>query len=318
MRFVDVAGEHLSVIGLGTWQFGSTDWGYGTEYDDHEAERIVHRALELGINVFDTAEVYGRGRSETILGRALTGDRDRAFIATKFFPFVPLPNTVVAHAVASMARLGVDVLDLYQVHWPHPHAPASLTMRGMRTLQDSGAIRHVGVSNHSLARWRRADAALGRPILSNQVQFNLVQRRPAEKLVPFAAANDRIVMAYSPLAQGMLSGRYTPSNPPTGFRGRNPVNPLASIRNLERSAPLFEALNEVAGRHDATPAQVALAWVISHPNVIAIPGARTVEQLETNAAAADLQLTADDLERLTADDLGLRRGVFGVIETFRS
>lgn len=318
MRFVDVAGEHLSVIGLGAWQFGSTDWGYGAEYDDHEAERIVHRALELGINVFDTAEVYGKGRSETILGRALTGDRDRAFIASKFFPIVPLPNTVVAHAVASMSRLGVDVLDLYQVHWPHPHAPASFTMRGMRTLQDSGAIRHVGVSNHSLARWRRADAALGRPILSNQVQFNLVQRRPAEKLVPFAAANDRMVMAYSPLAQGLLSGRYTPSNPPTGFRGRNPVNPLASVRNLERAAPLFDALNDVAERHGATPAQVALAWVISHPNVIAIPGARTVEQLELNAAVADLHLTEEDLDRLTRDPLGLRRGILGAIEAIRS
>jgi len=305
------------MIGLGTWQFGSREWGYGSAYDNHEAEKIVHRALELGINVFDTAEMYGRGRSEKILGRALSGDREKAFIATKFFPILPLPKTVVSHGHRSRDRLGIDVIDLYQLHWPHPPVPASSTMRGMRTLQDSGVINHVGISNHSLARWRKAETALGRPILSNQVQFNLVNRRAATDLVPFAEANGRIVMAYSPLAQGLLSGKYTSSNPPKGFRSRNPANPLASTRNLERAAPLFEALGDVAGRHGATPAQVALAWVLSHSNVIAIPGARTVEQLEMNAAAGDLELTEDDLERLTSDRLHLRRGVLGAIETLR-
>jgi len=301
MRHLSISGERLSVIGLGTWQFGSEEWGYGAAYNDVEASKIVARALDLGINVFDTAEIYGGGSSETILGRALSGNRDRAFIASKFFPLIPLPGTVVAHGLRSKQRLGIDHIDLYQIHWPHPHAPVSFTMRGMRRLLDLDAIRHVGVSNHSLARWRRAEQALGRPVLSNQVQFNLINRRAATTLVPFARDNDRVVIAYSPLAQGLLSGIYTASNPVAGFRSRNIVNPLSSARNLERAKPLFDALREVAGRHDATPAQVALAWVISHPNVIAIPGARTVEQLELNAAAADLVLTDDDLAHLAVE-----------------
>jgi aryl-alcohol dehydrogenase-like predicted oxidoreductase len=301
MRYLDSAGEHLSLIGLGTWQFGSSEWGYGDEYDNVGALKIVRRALDLGINVFDTAEIYGKGASETILGRALSGNRDHAFVASKFFPVVPLPGTVVAHGLESRRRLGIDQIDLYQVHWPHPHAPESFTMRGMSRLQDLGAIRHVGVSNHSLARWRRAEQALGRQVLSNQVQFNLINRRATADLVPFAQDNARVVIAYSPLAQGLLSGAYTASNPVNGFRRRNIVNPLASVGNLDRAAPLFDALRTIASKHDATPAQVALAWVVSHPNVIAIPGARTVEQLELNAAAADLDLDEEDLDRLRVE-----------------
>lgn len=308
MRYLDVSGERLSVIGLGTWQFGSSEWGYGREYDDVEAGKIVARALDLGINVFDTAEIYGRGASEIILGRALSGHRDRAFVASKFFPIVPLPGTVVSHGLQSRDRLGVDHMDLYQIHWPHPHAPVSFTMRGMRRLLDLGAIRHVGVSNHSLARWRRAERSLGEPVLSNQVQFNLINRQAATSLVPFAKDNGRVVIAYSPLAQGLLSGVYTSSNPITGFRSRNIVNPLSSTRNLERAKPLFDALRDIANSHGATPAQVALAWVISHPNVIAIPGARNVEQLELNAAAADLTLDEDDLDRLSVEPK-LRRAI---------
>jgi aryl-alcohol dehydrogenase-like predicted oxidoreductase len=310
VRYLDVSGERLSVIGLGTWQFGSEEWGYGHEYDDVEAAKIVARALDLGINVFDTAEIYGRGASETILGKALSGHRDRSFVASKFFPLVPLPRTVVTHGLQSRERLGIDHIDLYQVHWPQPHAPASFTMRGMRRLLDLGVIRHVGVSNHSLARWRRAEQALGRPVLSNQVQFNLINRRAATTLVPFARDNGRVVIAYSPLAQGLLSGTYTTSNPVSGFRSRNVVNPLSLARNLERAKPLFDALRDIANRHDATPGQVALAWVISHPNVIAIPGARTVNQLELNAAAADLALDEEDLDRLRIEPK-LRRLVPG-------
>jgi aryl-alcohol dehydrogenase-like predicted oxidoreductase len=312
MRYLDVSGERLSVVGLGTWQFGSTEWGYGHRYDEVEAARIVHRALDLGVNVFDTAEIYGKGASETILGKALSGNRERAFVATKFLPVLPLPGTVVGHGLRSKERLAIDHIDLFQVHWPPPHAPSSFTMRGMRRLRDLGVIRHVGVSNHSLKRWRRAEQALGEPVLSNQVQFNLISRKAATDLVPFAQTNGRIVIAYSPLAQGLLSGNYTASNPVTGFRSRNIVNPLSSARNLVRAKPLFDALRDIASAHGATPAQVALAWVISHPNVIAIPGAHTVQQMELNVAAADLVLTDDDLARLSPEPR-LRRIIPGWI-----
>ncbi len=298
MRYLNVAGESISVIGLGAWQFGSREWGYGPDYDTRVAPDIVERALELGINLFDTAEVYGSGRSEEILGRALTGRRDRAFIATKFMPVLPLPGRVERSARASLVRLGVDRIDLYQQHWPNPIFPMRFPVRGLRRVLDRALARHVGVSNHSLARWQKAERLLGRPILSNQVPFNLVQRRPRRRLVPWAAAHDRIVIAYSPLAQGLLSGKYHPGNPPTGSRARNPLNPLASATNLDRAAGLLEALREIGAGYGATPAQVALAWVISHPSTVAIPGARTAEQVSENAAAADLLLTSDELERL--------------------
>jgi len=297
VRYVECQGARLSAIGLGCWQFGSKEWGYGTDYAEHEAGRIVERALELGINLFDTAEIYGRGQSERILGRALQGHRDGAFIATKVLPVMPLARVVVAHGEGSVRRLGIDKIDLYQIHWPNPAVPLSQQMGGMRELQQRGLVDHVGVSNYSLSRWQSAEAALGGPVMSNQVPFSLVDRRPEASLLPWAAANDRIVMAYSPLAQGFLSGRYDESNVPGGVR-RN--NALFLPDNLRAARPLLDVLRGVAAAHDATPSQVALAWLVRRPNVVAIPGASSVAQLEQNAAAADLELTDDEDARLTA------------------
>ena len=297
MRYVECQGERLSAIGLGCWQFGAKEWGYGTEYADREAAKIVERALELGINLFDTAEVYARGQSERILGRALEGHRDQAFIATKVLPVMPLARVVVQHGEGSLRRLGISTIDLYQLHWPNPVVPLSQQMGGMRELQQRGEVRHVGVSNYSLSRWRAAEAALGGPVMSNQVPYNLVQRKPEVDLVPWAAANDRIVMAYSPLAQGFLSGRYDESNAPGGVRANNS---LFLPDNLRAARPRIDALRAIADARGATPAQVALAWVIRRPNVVAIPGASSVSQLEQNAAAADLELDDEDDGRLTA------------------
>ena len=297
MRFVDVHGNHLSAIGLGTWQFGSKDWGYGSDYADVEAGRILQRALDLGVNVIDTAEIYGRGNSERIVGKALGDRRKDAFVATKVFPIAPTAGWVESHGRKSMDRLGIDVIDLYQVHWPNPVVPISQQMEGMRRLQRAGVITDVGVSNFSLDRWRAAEEALGAPVLSNQVQYSLVARKPDVDLIPYAQTNDRLVIAYSPLGMGLLSGRYTSANPPKGSARLN--NPLFLPENLDRALPLIDAVRAVANAHDATPAQVALAWVISHPNVVAIPGASSVEQLEANIAAADLELTVDEIASLT-------------------
>jgi aryl-alcohol dehydrogenase-like predicted oxidoreductase len=297
MRYVECQGVRLSAIGLGCWQFGAKEWGYGEEYADQEAGRIVARALELGINLFDTAEIYARGQSERILGRALQGHRSEAFIATKMLPVLPLASVVVRRGEGSLRRLGIDKIDLYQLHWPNPVVPLSQQLGGMRELQHRGLVDHVGVSNFSLARWRAAEAALGGPVMSNQVQFSLADRRPEAELVPWAAANDRIVMAYSPLAQGLLSARYDESNAPRGVRLNNS---LFLPDNLRAAAPMLEALRKIAVAHDATPAQVALAWVIRRPNVVAIPGASSVAQLEQNAAAADLALDDEEDAQLTA------------------
>lgn len=297
MKFVEVGGVRLSAIGLGTWQFGSKEWGYGDAYAERTAIEITQRALDLGINLVDTAEIYAFGRSEKIVGRAIAGRRDDAFLATKVFPVLPLSPIVQQRGVASAARLGVEAIDLYQVHWPNPVVPLGQTMAGMDRLRRTGLVRHVGVSNFSLARWQDAEAALGGPVLTNQVQYNLVTRKPDRELIPWAQQHGRIVIAYSPLAQGFLSGRYDGTNTPGGVRSSNS---LFLPENIERAKPLLTALREIATAHEATPAQVALAWVIRRPNVVAIPGASSVAQLEANAAAADLELTDDDDHRLTA------------------
>ena len=297
MRFVEAGGVRVSAIGLGTWQFGSREWGYGDDYAEGTAIEITQRALDLGINLIDTAEIYAFGRSERIVGKAIAGRRDEAFLATKVFPVLPLSSIVQQRGIASADRLGVDTIDLYQVHWPNPVVPLTQTMEGMARLQRTGLVRHVGVSNFGLDRWQAAEAALGGPVLSNQVQYSLVTRKPERELVPWAQANDRIVIAYSPLAQGFLSAKYDATNAPGGVRAGNA---LFLPENLERAQPLFTALREVAAAHDATPSQVALAWVLRRPNVVAIPGASSVAQLEANVAAADLELTDDDDHRLTA------------------
>lgn len=297
MRYLEVSGVRLSVIGVGAWQFGSREWGYGESYAEEEAGRIVGRALDLGINLLDTAEIYGFGRSERIVGRAIAGRRDEAFVATKLFPAVPVGPVIEQRGRSSAHRLGVDVIDLYQIHQPNPLVPVSVQMDGMRRLVKSGVVRHVGVSNFSLGRWQAAEAAFGGPVLSNQVRLSLVDRRPLADLVPWAAANDRLVIAYSPLGQGLLSARYDAGNAPRG--GVRAMNPLFLPENLERAAPLLTGLRDVAQAHGATPAQVALAWVIRRPNVVAIPGASSVSQLEHNAAAADLELSEEEDARLT-------------------
>ncbi len=285
MRYLEVGGVRVSKIGVGAWQFGSREWGYGDGYASSEAARIVQRALDLGANFLDTAEVYGFGRSERIVGRAIAGRRDDAFVATKLAPVFPVPAFVEWRGKESARRLGVDAIDLYQIHQPNPAVPLRAQMDGMRRLVRAGVVRHVGVSNFSLSRWRASEAAFGDPVLSNQVRFSLADRRPLEDLVPWAAAHDRMVIAYSPLGQGLLSARYDAANAPK--KGVRAMNPLFLPENLARAQSLLEALRDIAKNHDATPAQVALAWVIRRPNVIAIPGASSVEQLERNVAAAD-------------------------------
>jgi aryl-alcohol dehydrogenase-like predicted oxidoreductase len=299
MRYLGVGtAKEISKIGLGTWQFGSREWGYGDRYADQAARDIVRRALQLGVTLFDTAEIYGFGRSERILGQALGEDRERVFLATKIFPVLPVAPVVEQRAVASANRLGARHLDLYQVHQPNPLVRDGTIMRGMRALQRVGLIGEVGVSNYSLQRWRAAEDALGSPVLSNQVCYSLVARSPERDLLPYAQQRGRVVLAYSPLAQGLLSGRYDQDNRPAN-RVRA-ANPMFLPGNLARAAELLAALREVADAHSATPAQIALAWVIRHPAVAAIPGASSVEQLERNAAAADIDLTDGQYQALAA------------------
>jgi aryl-alcohol dehydrogenase-like predicted oxidoreductase len=298
MEYLDVDGVgRVSRIGLGTWQFGSSEWGYGERYASGGARDIVHRALALGVTLFDTAEVYAMGKSERILGEALGEARSRVAVASKIFPIAPFPPVIRQRERASARRLQLERIPLYQIHQPNPLVPDSVIMPGMRSLLNSGAIGAAGVSNYSLARWQKADASLGRPVVSNQVQFSLARPSALDDLVPFAERENRIVIAYSPLAQGLLGGKYGIDNRPGGVRL---TNQLFGTENLQRVEPLLQTLRDVATEVGAKPAQVALAWLLSLPNVVAIPGASSVEQLEFNVAAADIKLSAQSRDALTA------------------
>jgi aryl-alcohol dehydrogenase-like predicted oxidoreductase len=323
MRYLDIdAAKRISKIGLGTWQFGSAEWNYGEHYARRQAHAIVHRALELGVTLFDTAEIYGVashcracralvhglawndaariggfGRSERILGQAL-GNYEDTFLATKFYPAVPVGPAVDRHAAASASRLKTPKIDLYQIHQPGRLLRTDAVMRGVRKLQRSRLVAEVGISNGTLTAWKAAERALGSRVLSNQVGYSLVERSPERDLLPFAASNRRFVIAHSPLAHGLLGGKYDRWNRPADLA--RSTMPFFSPENLDRAGRLIATLREVAREHCVTPAQVALAWVIRHPAVTAIPGAASVEQLEENVAAADIELADGEYEALQA------------------
>jgi len=299
MRYIEVDGLRLSKVGLGTWQFGTREWGYGADYASGTAPALLARALELGITMIDTAEAYGPGTSERIIGRFLADVppdvRHDLTVATKFTPIAPAEPIVARQVRGSLARLRATSLDLLYVHWKNPFVSARRVAQAVRPLVDEGLVRRVGVSNFTLEQWRDAETVLRVPATANQVRFNLLTPGPADDLVPHAAAMGRVVVAYSPLAQGLLTATEGMAKP--GLRRFGSLAPGAS-RGVAPELRL--ALTEIALHHGATPAQVSLAWVLGHPSTIAIPGARTLEQLEENAAAADLELDADEMTRLSA------------------
>lgn len=289
MRYVEAGGARLSAVGVGTWQFGSGEWGYGRQYAEDTAPRILRRSLDLGVNLVDTAEMYAFGRSERIVGAAVASRRADVFLATKLLPLLPARPVVGWRLRGSLRRLGTDHVDLYQLHWPNPVVPPAATAAALRALLDDGVAHHVGVSNYSLDRWRALEDELGSPVLTNQVRFSLLDRRPERELLAWAREHGRILIAYSPLAQGLLSGHYDEDHRPSGLRGLTaPFLP----ENLRAIGGLLDVLREIAMAHDATPAQIALAWLLGHRNVVVIPGASSVTQAERNAESADIELGA--------------------------
>ena len=292
MRYIDQDGRRLSVIGLGCWQFGEKGWGYGQNYGPQDAIDIVKRALELGVTFLDTAELYGSGTSESLVGTALEDWEGELFLATKFLPVMPLPGVIVSHCQRSLKRLRKSSVALYQIHLPNPVIPLGVQMAGLRQVLEGGLSDYAGVSNFSLSRWRRAERLLGRPIISNQVRYNLLQRKPERGLLEWAQSHERIVIAYSPLAQGALSGRYHKGNLPSGLRRSSQLFSETALRAAE---PLVALLREIGAGKGATPSQIALAYLISQPRVIAIPGANSIAQLEANVAAANIELSSDEL-----------------------
>ena len=302
------SGIKISAVGLGTWQWGSREWGWGQNYGKKEVLEAFQKALEVDINFIDTAEIYGRGRSEQLIGEAIKGHRDEVIIATKIWPWNLTSGRLFRAAERSAHRLGVDVIDLYQIHWPNPIFPISNTMKALKKLVQLGKVRTVGVSNFNLARTKAAQNALSPlELASNQVKYNLLDRDIENDLLPYTQNSNVTVIAYSPLAHSLLTGRYTPKTKPTSLV--QAANPRFSSRNLTAMNSMQSVLTSIAKAHNKTPGQVALNWLISKPNVVAIPGVKRPEHVVDNAGAADWRLTETEIEKLelTASELKFDR-----------
>lgn len=298
-------GPEVAPLGIGTWAWGDKlFWSYGKDYGADQLREAFQAALEQGVNFFDTAEVYGLGESEKLLGQFMKETDRPVHIATKYFPF---PWRFSAQAVtdaltASLERLQVQKVGLYQVH-----APFDLLI-GQRTLMNAladevekGRIGAIGVSNYSAEQMQKAHkylAARGIRLAVNQVRYSLLSRQIETKGI-LAAAKDLgiTILAYSPLAQGLLTGKYTPesSNTPHGARR---IDPSFTTKGLEKIAPLVNTLKTIGEIHQRTPAQVALNWLIMQGNVIPIPGAKNAQQAKQNAGALGWTLTADEIAQL--------------------
>jgi myo-inositol catabolism protein IolS len=296
-RELGKSGIKISAVGLGTWQWGSREWGWNRLYRKSDVLAAFQKALEVGINFIDTAEIYGGGKSEKILGEAIHDHREDVVIATKVWAWNVSPGRLLRAAERSLRRLGVDVIDLYQIHWPNPIVPLRGTMKAMRKLVQDGKVRAVGVSNFNLDRLKNAQKALAPlELASNQVRYNLLNRKIEQKLLPYTKAEKITVIAYSPLAQGLLTNKYTQTSRPSSLV--QTMNPGFSSRNLARLAEVNRTLSEIAKTHGKTPSQVALNWLIRNENVVAIPGVKKPEHAIDDAGALGWTLSTSEVEKL--------------------
>lgn len=297
----------VSALGLGTWQWGDTSmWQYGQGYSQSDVEAAYRASRDAGITFFDTAEIYGRGKSEQILGPLVLPERSQVVIASKFapWPYRLTPRSLGKALDATLKRLKLVQIDLYQIHWPHGRMMSIDTlMNAMADQVESGKIRAVGVSNFSAKQMEQAHATLakrGLPLASNQVQYSLLHRAPEENGVLQACRDmDVRLIAYSPLAKGVLTGKYHAENiKVTGQRKRfvKAFKPAA----LQASAPLIELLGKIgAARGDKTPSQVALNWLMRQ-GALPIPGAKNANQAKSNAGALGWELTDEEVEEISA------------------
>jgi aryl-alcohol dehydrogenase-like predicted oxidoreductase len=303
-------GLDITRVGFGAWAIGGGNWEFGWgPQDDDESIATIHHALEQGINWIDTAAAYGFGRSEQIVGRALQGVADRPYVFTKC-SLLEGPGRTVAHSLrrdsilreaeASLARLGGDAIDLYQIHWPEPAAEIEEGWAALAELKAQGLVRHIGVSNFDAGQLRRIQQIA--PVETLQPQYSLIERHVELEILPFAERARIGVIVYSPMGSGMLACTMTRERverlPADDWRKRDErFNEPRLSRNLE----LVARLAAVAERHDSTPGAVAVAvaWTLRHPAVDgAIVGFRRPEQVDPLLAAANLELTGEDLAEI--------------------
>jgi aryl-alcohol dehydrogenase-like predicted oxidoreductase len=298
-------GPSVTPLCIGTWAWGDKlFWNYGSDYGLIEVLDAFDAALDAGVSFFDTAEIYGFGESESLLGQFMQRTNKSVQIATKYFP---LPWRFTAQSVSdtltdSLKRLKVEQVTLYQVHSPLNFLMSAETL--MNALADEvkrGRIVSVGVSNYSAEQMREAHkilAARGVPLAVNQVPYSLLNRKIETNGILDAARELGVtILAYSPLAQGLLTGKYTVEQykEPTGARR---IDPRFSRSGLEKIAPVTSVLHELGEKYDKTPAQVALNWLIAQGGVVPIPGAKTAQQARQNAGALGWELAESEVARL--------------------
>ncbi|MCX6059265.1 MAG: aldo/keto reductase [Chloroflexi bacterium] len=290
---------HAIEMGLGAWQWGDrVMWAYGQKYSDKEIREAFDVSLNLGIRFVDTDEIYGSGYSERLLGKFLKEIDQPVLVATKFFPWPwRITKGFIPRALkGSLERLGLDALDLYQIHWASPLLSAETMMEGMLECVQRGLTRTVGVSNFNEKHMIRAYTTLARhgiPLASNQVQYSLLSRA-VEKNGTLARCKELGVrlIAYSPLEKGLLTGKYSSENPPSGVRGAQ----YAEL--LKKLPPVIKLLREIGQNHgDKTPSQVSLNWLIAK-GALPIPGAKNIKQAEENAGGAGWRLTEEEVSTL--------------------
>jgi aryl-alcohol dehydrogenase-like predicted oxidoreductase len=286
-------GQRVSKIGLGCWQ-ASADWSGS---NDENVITAIKKSVELGVNLIDTAETYGNGHSETVMSRAIGEiDRKKIVIATKVAAPHLRGDDLMKALDASLNRLGVKQIDLYQIHWPDPweQVPLKHTMRALEKSYLEGKIRAIGVSNFAVRDLDEARSYLSKTdIVSNQLRYNLLQREIEEEVLPYCRKEDITILAWSPLAQGALTGKYRYENRPKD--AARVGNRLFSAHNMQQVEKLIALLSGIAERHRKSVAQVALNWLMKDPLVIPIPGAANMKQAEDNCGAADWRLNNDEL-----------------------
>jgi aryl-alcohol dehydrogenase-like predicted oxidoreductase len=296
------SGLDIPEIGVGVWQWGDTlSWGYGRSNSEADIRAAFKASLAHGLDFFDTAEVYGRGRSERLLGGLIRDAGRTVIVASKFFPFPwRLTRGSLLQALEhSLQRLDLQSIDLYQIHWPSPPIPIETRLAGLADALDRKLIRAAGISNCNTEQTRRSHAYLtarGIPLASNQVSYSLLNRLPETTgLLEMCRELNVTLIAYSPLAQGLLTGKYTRQHRPGGMRAvrgfRTPYVRLSHLIGLMR---------EIGANHGGkTPAQVALNWVM-RKGAVPIPGAKTARQAEENAGAAGWSLSTEEMAALDA------------------
>ncbi len=311
-RMLGRDGPEVSEIGLGCMGMSAF---YGST-DEAEATATIHRALELGCNFLDTSDMYGPHTNERLVGRAIADRRDEVVLATKFGIKIEMgppvarsvdgsPDYARAACDASLERLGVDHIDLYYQHRVDPNTPIEETVGAMAELVAAGKVRHLGLSEASAETIRRAHAV--HPIAAVQTEYSLWTRHVEDEILPTLRELGIGLVAYSPLGRGFLSGRFSsPEELDEGdFRRQGP---RFTGENLERNRELVERVKQLAAEHDVAPGQLALAWVLARgEDIVPIPGTKRRTYLEENLAAADIELSADELARI-GDVVGAAAG----------